>query len=207
MQKKILNEEEVETTSALSRMEIWRDDDSENPRKWSNTFTLWTGNSRYLSSDKDAEDPRTVEGTKVEEAKYKKGLFAIPLYAYIHSGMALSLHPFSCKWDSGVIGFLYCDKEKFKKENGLKRFNAKRALEIAEGEISTLQDFIDGNVFGYTIERRDSPDGEWKFEDSCGGWYGFEDMLRDNGAFKKGMVLWTKSPNEFPKKVEYTKEN
>ena len=129
---KIMNQQEVENSNADIRMEVWRDEDAEFPREWDNIFTLWTGNSRYLPNDEGAHDPRTEAGTKLEEAKYEKGLFVLPLYAYVHTGMRVSLSPFSCPFDSGVIGFLYCDKEKFKEEYVLKRFNAKRALRMAE---------------------------------------------------------------------------
>ena len=30
----------------------------------------------------------------------------LPLYAYIHGGITLSLKPFSCKWDSGQVGWV-----------------------------------------------------------------------------------------------------
>lgn len=32
-----------------------------------------------------------------------------PIYAYIHGGITISTKPFSCSWDSGVIGYVYHD--------------------------------------------------------------------------------------------------
>lgn len=36
----------------------------------------------------------------------------VPVYALIHSGISVSLTPFSCRWDSGVFGFLVFPNER-----------------------------------------------------------------------------------------------
>ena len=48
----------------------------------------------------------------------------LPIYMYEHSGIALSTKPFSCRWDSGQIGFIFVSKEKLRKEYGVKRITA-----------------------------------------------------------------------------------
>ena len=42
----------------------------------------------------------------------------LPLYLYDHSGITMNTTGFSCGWDSGVVGFIYCSKKDFREETG-----------------------------------------------------------------------------------------
>ena len=42
----------------------------------------------------------------------------LPLYLYDHSGITMSTKPFSCRWDSGHVGWIYCTKERLISETG-----------------------------------------------------------------------------------------
>lgn len=42
----------------------------------------------------------------------------LPLYLYDHSGITMNTCGFTCKWDSGQVGWIYCTKERFLKETG-----------------------------------------------------------------------------------------
>ena len=86
--------------------------------------------------------------------------WTFPLYAYIHSGVRLSLSPFSCPWDSGQIGQVYVAKDTAR--------TCKRAERIAESYVATWNQYLEGDVWGYQIEA----DGE--VVDSCWGIYGRE---------------------------------
>ena len=190
--KPIITKEDADKTTALRRVVIKVDESPLNPRTdWDNVFTIWSACSR-LSSDKDAENPVVDLGKCPDEAKFKDGICAFPFYAYIHSGMALSMTPFSCPWDSGCAGFIYVSKEKFCKEYGLKRFSRKRAFKVASSEIETLNQYVNGEVYGYEVETRESQDAEWRCEDSCWGFFGDEsipDMVAEAGGDEEGTIV------------------
>lgn len=189
---KMVLDADTETT-ALNRVVVKRDEEGVDTRRdWDNLFTIWTGNSRHLSDDKGAEDPRVYAGRCVQEAKYKKGVYALPLYAYVHSGMTVSLKPFSCPWDSGVIGFIYADKKRIIEELGLKRFNTKKAYAAAEAELKNLDDSIQGYCYGFVREKRATVDDEWEHVNSCWGYLGenvIPEMLVDAGAEEEGVIV------------------
>lgn len=180
-------------TTALNRIVVKRDDNVIDTRRdWDNLFKIWTGNNRHLANDDGAEDPRAYDGNSPEVAKYKKGVYALPLYAYIHSGMTVSLKPFNDPWDSGVIGFIYADKEKIVKELGLKRFDTKKAFAAAEGEAKALDDSLQGYCYGYVHEKRTTADDEWEEVNSCWGYLGenvIPEMLADAGAAEDGVIV------------------
>ena len=156
--KRILTEDEADKTTALRRIVIKRDNDPLNPREdYDNLFTIHSDCPRYLSSDNDAYDPIEDYGRCPDEAKPKDGVCAFPFYAYIHSGMALSMSSFADKWDSGCAGFIYVEKDKFCKEMGLKRFSRAKAYKIAKGEIETLNQYVNNEVFGFVEQTRESP--------------------------------------------------
>ena len=39
----------------------------------------------------------------------------LPVYAYDHSGIALSCTPFSCRWDSGQVGYIVVTRDQLRK--------------------------------------------------------------------------------------------
>lgn len=144
------------------RVEIDYDPDPESPREWDNLGTILYTSARYTLGDK-----RTTS-EEIRDTFERKDVIAFPVYAYIHSGTALSLSPFSCPWDSGQCGIIFCTREAALKKLGRKRLTRKGLAtirKIFQGEIETYADYLDGNVYGYRIE----PNG-----DSCWGFYGLE---------------------------------
>jgi hypothetical protein len=100
----------------------------------------------------------------------------LPLYIYDHSGITMNTTGFSCRWDSGQVGFIYATKEKIRAEYGWKRLTKKRLQQIQDildGEVKTYDQYLTGDVYGYTIEKN----GE--HIDSCWGYYGQEDCLNE----------------------------
>lgn len=98
----------------------------------------------------------------------EEGAFKIPVYAYEHSGIALSTSPFSCRWDSGQVGWWV-----FTSENLVRIYNEDtpetraKALEGVKHQLSYLNDISDGNVWGYEIV-----DFDGHVADSCWGFVG-----------------------------------
>lgn len=102
----------------------------------------------------------------------------LPLYLYDHSGITMSTGPFSCRWDSGQVGWIYVTKEQVRKEYGWKNLSKKRIETIEgylKGEIEEYDRFLTGQVYGYDVTEL----GECKHcgtaieedIDSCGGFY------------------------------------
>jgi len=82
----------------------------------------------------------------------------LPLFAYIHGGVALSLGAFGCRWDSGQVGYILVSKDINDPEG------------VAKALIDEWQHYMDGEVYGY----RSSFEGE---VDSCYGFHSVEEAL------------------------------
>lgn len=146
-----------------------------NPREWDNfgTMVCWyrnyaLGDKHNFSSHADFE----------KWAKVNKILMS-PIYAHEHSGITISLTPFSCQWDSGQVGWIYCERQKILKDFGWNRINQQRKLKIIEifkQEIKTYDQYLTGDVWGFEIE---DPNGN--FIDSCWGFYGCDP--KENGMW------------------------
>ena len=113
-----------------------------------------------------------------------------PLFAYIHSGVTLSLGEFSCRWDSGQIGWLVVDlgpaalfleeaahKDKesiltWIEECGEKR---EKARQRAKATVEMWNQYLSGDVWGYVVYKIEMCSLEHKHRnivDSCWGYYG-----------------------------------
>lgn len=134
-----------------------------------------------IEYDMDGEDPRTydelvqivcarhdmtehTDGAKFEsqhDRLYEAGIGeafgrylkifhnvdAYPVYRYEHGNVALSIRDFGDRWDSGMIGWAYInpDAETWDNMDG---------KEIIAGLLDELAKWINGEVYGYIVERR-----------------------------------------------------
>jgi hypothetical protein len=113
---------------------------------------------------------------------FNKNYVYLPIYKYDHSGIKLQTTPFTCKWDSGQIGFVIVSKEKIKKEYNKRVINKKlieEVIEILESEVDIISDYVSGNIFGYTII---DPLKSDTIIDSCWGFYGTD--WKNNGLLE-----------------------
>lgn len=91
------------------------------------------------------------------------GCIILPLYLYDHSGLVMSTGAFSCPWDSGQVGYIYCLPETIRREfNGDKEL----ARKCLESEVDIYSTWLSGECYGYEVD-----------DDSCWGFIG-EDHLR-----------------------------
>lgn len=145
------------------------DENPESPREWENIGIIHCAHRRYSLGD---VQHNTLEAINAAENKcLKNGDIVLPLYLYDHSGITISLSPFSCPWDSGRVGFIAIPRKKMLKEFSAKIFSKKlkeKALEIAKEEIEVYDQFLRGEVYGYVV-RKDSEELE-----SCWGHYGLD---------------------------------
>lgn len=152
------------------KIQIEYDENAANPRtEWDNLGTMVCFHNRYNLGDKN---DFSLEEFKEFIKKEEKNIIALPLYLYDHSGITISSKPFSCKWDSGQVGYIYITKEKVRKEYNWKVITKKRREQIIkylEGEIETYDDFLTGAVYGFQIVDKNGEE-----IDSCYGFYGYD---------------------------------
>ena len=106
------------------------------PRENDNVGTMACFHRRYTLGDKHSlslEEAVSLEGSA--------DVISLPLYLYDHSGITMSTSPFSCAFDSGKIGFIFCTKEKAKKEWGWKRLTMKRINKVIKHLYSEVEEY------------------------------------------------------------------
>lgn len=161
-------------------VKIVQDPDAESPRTWDNLGVMACWHRSYDLGD---EQPKcTPEEWLADNAP--EGSIVLPLYLYDHSGITISTSGFSCPWDSGQVGVIVATPAKIR-EAYMLAADAEitdeirtRATECLKQEVETYDDYLTGNVWGYTIEvthacgECGSPVHEPEHEDSCWGFVG-----------------------------------
>jgi hypothetical protein len=99
----------------------------------------------------------------------------LPLYLYDHSGITMNTSGFSCPWDSGQVGIIYATIEQCKKEWSGDDWR-ERAVNCLRGEVEEYDHFISGEIYGYTVEPKDT-NKEIECDDSCWGYLGYESAM------------------------------
>lgn len=153
-------------------IEVRYETDPENPRDWDNLGEIHSWHSRYNLGD---VQHKTFESAKNAAKKNLRGNFIFPLYIYDHSGICLSLSPFSCPWDSGHVGFIKVSRDKIKENLGYTRITKKRKEQIKDilrSEIDAYNGWLVGSVFYYVIQ-----DTSMEILDSCGGLYSLGEAI------------------------------
>lgn len=170
--------EYVESTTTVRgyTVKIIQHADAESPgdRDDTGAFIVTTRN-RYFEvlQGRDSRGRGGRDAHEVMQDKdFVKKYYVFPLFAYIHSGVALSLgntdYPFDCQWDGGQIGFVFCARDEWKYRNR-KVKGCNGARNYAEGMVTEWNSYLSGDVWGYVIE-----DANGEHVDSCWGFYGLD---------------------------------
>lgn len=162
----IQQEEEVlSATLGDYKAIIVYDEDGESPREWDNLGTVVAKHPRYNLADEDA-----VSVSRIQDVikKNPKSIIVLPVYIYDHSGVSLSTTPFSCRWDSGQVGYIYVTRLDIQREYEEVPSDEK-IKEYLKNEIETYSEYLKGEVYGYQILNKDNEE-----VDSCYGFIGRE---------------------------------
>lgn len=162
-------------------IDIYYDDCPINPRKdCDHLTTIWRNNRNYIVDSLNIDDLISQLGLSGFPGSFanlcdiadKKGYFAIPIYAYIHGGLSLSLSrsgQFADRFDSGVFGVVTIKKEDIYDYYNCKRISSKlkeRLVNLIKGEIEEYEAYANGDCYCYEILSGTSE------EDSMGGFLG-----------------------------------
>lgn len=208
----------VDAEGVQYTLKVEQDDMATGPREFENICTMVCWHRHYNLGDKHDYDGiedffqslcKEVLGKGYDETDdlYWQDMFKMldesnlilikPINMYDHSGITVSTsngYPYNDRWDAGCVGFIYVTKKRiFDECGGITDENWKeRADKYLEGEMETYDQYLRGDVYGYTltkkvIEQETCPHcgeviSEYEEEeevDSCWGFYG--DCLEDNG--------------------------
>lgn len=158
------------------KINIYPDQDGESSREWDNLAKLICFHRRYNLGDyQEAKKWDAEEFQEFIEKENGKSIVALPLYLYDHSGITMNTGGFSCRWDSGCVGYAYIDKKEMLKEWGRKRWSEKlqqKAIDIINAEVEIYDQYLTGEVYGYMIETEPDEDGDTDEEGGCWNYYG-----------------------------------
>jgi len=155
------------------RIRICQDSSPQSPECWGDDQQFLVYDHRDFYVHRAGFSPQEVYVAWKQGRKFK-GYHAFPVYAYIHSGVSLSLgkseYPFTDPWDVSFKGFALIRQAKGQK--------------MAEGLIESWNAYLSGNVYGYQVV-----DAMGEEMDSCWGFYGNEQGFGSSGVVEEAMAL------------------
>ena len=181
---------DMKTANKIIR--IIQDTDPESPRTWCNLGTIAYKHRRYKLGEEEISDPiewledmlnkdrayvYTNERLQQLGDEFLKKYIALPIFIYDHSGITISTSSFTCRWDSGQVGYIYASLDDVRKEYGVKRVSKKtreKVVRVLQSEIDAFDQYLTGDVYGFIIEDEDG-----NHIDSCWGFFGSNPM--ENG--------------------------
>jgi hypothetical protein len=151
---------------------ILPDDDPPSPREYDNLGRILYTSHRYVLGDERVSDEA------IREIAERADVVCLPVYAYIHGGIALNTTGFSCPWDSGQCGIVYVTDEQVAREYPDLPLDAARVVaeEVLRAEVEVFGQYLAGGAVGYVVER----DGEHVA--SCWGFWEVEEAIEQAKA-------------------------
>lgn len=150
-------------------MRIERDDDPQSPDDWDNEDLF------LVAFHRSFEVTRKGFTSAEDVGEWRDEYAILPLYAYIHGGVSLSVSGFSCPWDSGQVGYVLVRKGAgFSMEDGTAADTPEVQEYVAKLLVEEWNQYLGGDVWGYIIE-----DSEGDDIDSCWGIYGEENAYSE----------------------------
>ena len=157
-------------------LRIIQDENPNDPREDDNLTKMVCFHNRYDLGDKhnyNKDDYNSWDELKKAIEDTEKPVVILPLYLYDHSGITISTTEFTCKWDSGQIGFVYITNERInelgcviKNEETINDY-IKCLTRCLQEEVKQYDQFLQGDIYRFELI---GPDGEEI--DSWGGFYG-----------------------------------
>jgi hypothetical protein len=144
-------------------IELCYDTYPDDPRKaWDNLGTMAFYHKRYnLGDEHRFNDPEELLEW-IEDNK--DDIYYLPVYMYEHGNITISTSAFSCRWDSGQLGFIYITKQDAEK-NGITK-----PYELLEHEVKVYDYYLRGDTYMAVII-----DNEGEVVDSQSGYLGERD--------------------------------
>jgi hypothetical protein len=145
---------------------VIRDPEPQSPKDWDNDDAFLVYDHRQFSVEVKGFDPDSIfqHLSETNKSTYE-GYWAFPVYAYIHSGVALSLgrsgYPFNDRWDVSFKGFALVKRQK-----GW-TYTHDKAIKVGQAIVDEWNQYLSGEVYGFQVL-----DSEGDDIDSCWGFYG-----------------------------------
>ena len=136
--------EEVERDYMGYDIAVWQDYHYEFDDYDDDVFII--ASHRDFYKKRDGFDPLEIYQSGKQ---FYQGYHAIPLYAYIHGGVTISITPFSCPWDSCQVGYVMVKRQKgwsWKRDD---------AIVIANHHALQYDQALQGEVYGVSIYKDD----------------------------------------------------
>ena len=150
------------------------DENGESPNYWGDSEIFLVYDHRQFYVERKGFAPDDIFECFKNGAKLYYGFFILPVYAYIHSGIVLSVAkngwPFNDRWDVSFKGFVLVKRIK-----GV-AWTRTKALQLAQNLITIWNVYLSGEVYGYSTD-----------VSSCYGFYG-EDGYKEMIEEAKGEI-------------------
>jgi hypothetical protein len=125
------------------QIQVCYDTFPDNPRNWDNLGVINCFHKRYnLGEAHNFNEPQEL--IEWIEAN-KDNIYYLPLYIYEHGNITISTSPFSCRFDSGQVGFIYITKELAETEG------IKKPYDLLAHEIKVYDHYLKGETYGAMI--------------------------------------------------------
>jgi hypothetical protein len=150
-------------------LEIFYDSDAESPLEWSSTKVAYNSRSRYVLGNL-ALDSEALETFEDRNDK----VYALPVYAYIHSGVRLSTTSFSCSWDSGQSGWIFVAKDS--PDISHLAGDREKVNAYLTSELEDFSSWLEGNNYYFTIK---NSEGDVVESLGMGTWDDFDALVAE----------------------------
>lgn len=150
------------------RYEITKDHNASSPDDWGDSEIFLVYDHRDFTIKRDGFEPKEIYAYSEKLNDDYNDYFIFPVYAYIHSGVSLSLEHNGDRWDTSMRGYAVIAKTlREDLDLGLAR-------SYANDLIDEWNVYLNGEIYCYEIFDEDD-----EIVESCGGFYSFDECEKE----------------------------
>ena len=150
------------------RYEINNDYNASSPDDWGDDEVFLVYDHRNFTVKRDNFDPKDIYAYIEELNDDFDDYFIFPVYAYIHSGVYLSLNHNGDRWDTSMRGYAIISKTL------RDDLDLELAKNYADDLIKEWNAYLSGEIYCYEIF-----DDTDEIIESCGGFYDFDECEKE----------------------------
>lgn len=169
----------------------------DNPREWDNVGKMVFFHNRMNLGDEQNEYMNDMfnswDKLKNNILELENVDTILPVYLYDHSGIALNTSPFSCRFDSGQIGFIYATKESIESMG----CNTDKIETYLKNEVEIYSKYLNGENYQYEIYEIEICNLGCKHEtliESCMGYFDYQDAENEGNSMLEYLLKQNKIP-------------
>jgi hypothetical protein len=138
-------------------------------------------------------DSHSITPDRLNEIIQQPGVISKPLYLYDHGGLTMNTGGFTCRFDSGKVGYIYTTMLDIKNNFMIDEVTPEyieKSMQLLESEVKEYDRYLRGDQYCVIVQKKkynpDKNEIDLQYIFSCGGYDSLHYAITDAAGYIEG---------------------